>query len=169
MKESLAKALNTSNLRQLEQDCPVDKVHALGVASIHVSVGADAIHFIDALQPKSYNQLLYSLMRSVNSKQKINREMNKKICEQVIYEACATQCRTCNGAKEVLAGERVITCQTCKGIGVHRYDDKSRAEALGLSVEAYLKGWHKRFEIAQIVFSDKYRNVLKLTAKKYRD
>jgi len=169
MKESLANALNSKNLRQTEQPSAIDKVHALGSASIYISIGADAVHFIDAMQSKSYKQLLCALMKTVNGKYRITRSMNKKICELVIYEAAFTQCKSCNGAREIAVKDHVITCQTCKGVGLHRHTDLERSVALEMSLETYLKGWVKRFEYAQAIFSGKYSNTLKLTAKKYHD
>lgn len=148
-------------------DCQIDKVHALGAASIGVSIGADAIHFIDALQPKSYYTLLDGLVKSASKRFKCERSMLEKLCALVIKEAALKSCLTCLGAKEVMAGERKITCQTCGGSGLHRHTDRERAAALGLSEETYLKGWNDRLETVQVLFSGKYRNIVKLTSKKY--
>ena len=170
MREKLATALNTSDLKQQEQDCALDKVHALGVASISVSIGAEAIHFIDALQPKSYNQLIYALSNALKAQvsfRNINRAMTHKICKLVVFEATFVHCHGCNGAKEIKNDKKLFICPTCNGSGLHRHNDRERAKALELTEEAYLKGWDKKFKVAQSVFTDKYRNILKLSAIKY--
>lgn len=172
MKESLAKAINTSDLKQRDKPCPVDKITSLGLASIGSSVGADAIHFMYALQPKSYDALLLGLSRKLRGERAFNNikiGMRHKICALVIYEETLTACRTCNGAKEFKAGNLVKICHACNGSGVHRYNDEHRAHELKVSLEDYVNIWSKRVDIAKKVYTEQINNTMHTVYKKNED
>lgn len=165
MRESLSIAINSKNLLSKTNECSLDKIHALGIAAQTNPIGVDAIRFIDALQEKSYKPLLYGLAKVCKSHFKCEQTMMIKLCKQVIHESAFSFCPSCNGRKEIKMGEKVLQCQTCQGSGYNRHTDQERAFSLGVSAEAYSKGWAKKFQIVQSVFSDNYKSAIKTTQK----
>lgn len=163
MREALAVALNSKNLASKFNDCALDKIHALGIAAQKSPVGVDAIRFIDALQVKSYKPLLYSLARASKAHFKCEASMMTKLCQQVVHEAAFSFCQTCSGRKEIKLDEKVLQCQSCQGSGHHRHTDQQRALALGLSLESYHRGWAKKLQMVQGVFSGQYKSAIKTT------
>lgn len=163
MRESLANAITSSHLQDKEWETPLDKIKALGYAGKDHPIGTEAIHLIDALQPKSYNQLVILLAKRANAKftLKSSRQLTIKMCQQVIKEASFRFCHTCAGRREVNAGELVIICDACKGSGLHRYTDISRAQSLGLDLQIYLKHWERRFKIVTEIFNDDCKDSLR--------
>jgi len=169
MKESLATAVNTSDLKQRDKPCPVDKITSLGFASIGNSIGADAIRFMYALQPKSYDTLLIGLSRKLRSDRAFKHtsiQMRHSISALVIAEETLPSCRCCNGAREFRAGNLVKLCPVCNGSGVHRYSDESRAHDLKLSIEDYVNDWAKRVDIAKKIFTEQINNTMHTVYKK---
>lgn len=154
MRESLAHALNSSDLEQHEHDCAIDKIHAMGVAAIDCPLGILTIRFIDGRQPMCYVPLIESLMKLASIQFKCSHEMLSKLCEQAVKEAVFPYCRTCHGRKEAKVEDRVIQCHTCNGSGIHRYTDMERARAFGIDGE-YAQ-WDKRFQKVQGIFMDNY-------------
>jgi len=57
-----------------------------------------------------------------------------KLVEMALHEAMAPNCRRCNGARELIIGERRIVCSSCEGTGLHRYTNNWRASYLRCSV-----------------------------------
>lgn len=173
MRESLASAINSSDLKQREKPCSIDKVTTLGMASVgNDSIGADSIRFVEALNAKSYKELLYGLAKRLQRDtgfKNITRSMTHKICDVVIKEAALVSCHTCLGAKEIKGENKLFVCPTCNGTGLHRYTDRERAMALGMTEEAYLKGWNKKFATAQSLYTGKVRDTVRLVSGKYYD
>jgi hypothetical protein len=161
MKESLAHAMNSSDLEPHEWDCALDKIHAMGLTAINNPIGASAIRFIDAGQAKSYQQLIYLLAKKASIEFKCSRDMLNKLAEQAVKEAVFPFCRACDGRKEVKIEERVIVCHSCGGSGYHAHTDLERARAIGVEIEAYGKGWAKRFKIVQGIFNDNYNQAVR--------
>lgn len=169
MKESLAKAVNTSDLKQRDKPCPVDRITSLAYASIGNSVGADAIRFMYALQPKSYDALLLGLSRKLRGERAfkdMSINMRHKIAALVIYEETVPACRGCNGAKEFKAGNLVKICHVCNGSGVHRYSDETRANDLKVSLEDYVNIWSGRVDVAKKIFTEQINNTMHTVYKK---
>lgn len=162
MREALAHAINSSHLEEKEWETSIDKIKALGYAARLTPVGVEAIHLIDSLQPKSYQQLIYLLAKKAQGKfnKQANREMTIRMCHQVIRESAFKFCHVCAGRKELKAGERVITCHSCQGSGLHRHTDIERAQALQIPLEAYQKHWVRRFQTVEAIFTDEMKESL---------
>ena len=163
MREKLASALNSKNLAAKFNDCPLDKIHALGIAAQTNPIGVDAIRFIDALQQKSYKPLIYRLVKASKSIMHCDRSLLTKIAEQVVHEAAFSFCPSCSGRKELKIDEKVLQCQTCHGSGFNRHTDLERALSIGVSLEVYQKFWIKRFQTVQSIFTDNYKSAIKTT------
>lgn len=159
-RESLARAINSSNLKQHEKHCTVDELHALGLSGINHPIGAATIHLIDGLQPKSYQQLIYLLVKRASIKFKMNRDLMARMAEQVVKESAFRFCRTCQGRKEVKLGEKILTCHHCNGSGLYRHSDIERSQAIGVSLETYHHGLQHRFQYIQSVFTNEMKESL---------
>jgi len=170
MRESVATAINSSHLEEKEWETSIDKIKALGYTAKYSPVGVEAIHLIDSLQPKAYKQVVYLLAKkaTVRFSIKAPREMTDRMCHQVIKEAAFQFCHSCAGRKELKAGERVITCHSCQGSGLHRHTDLERAQALQIPLEAYRKHWIRRFAIVQDIFNTEMRDTV-INLKKLLD
>jgi len=170
MRESVAAAINSSHLEEKEWETSIDKIKALGYTAKYSPVGVEAIHLIDSLQPKAYKQVVYLLAKKANAKfsKQASREMTIRICHQVIKEAAFKFCRSCAGRKELKAGERVITCHSCQGSGWHRHTDNERAQALGVTIDVYLKNWSRRYLIVEGIYSGEMKDTV-ISLKKYLD
>ncbi|MGH1542336.1 MAG: hypothetical protein ACRBHB_18060 [Arenicella sp.] len=78
----------------------------------------------------------------------VNWPLNKlaELTDIVVkLELFANRCDDCFGAGHI-GGH---SCQTCNGSGVHRMEDKEKAEQLMVSPEAYCRKWSKH-EVALI-------------------
>lgn len=166
MRESLAISLYSSNLLQKESDCALDKVHAIGLAAIESSIGIDALRFIDAMQPKAHNDLIYALSRKAGKKMKCDKSILLRLCKQVLHESMFKFCNTCVGAKEMRIGTKIFKCEVCNGSGLHRHTDQQRAKAIGLSVELYNKHWASKLLEVQSIYSGEYKNALRIVQNK---
>ena len=67
-----------------------------------------------------------------------------KTCKQAMREYHSPQCASCGGARELVVANLRITCSDCSGVGVRRYSDQVRAEAIGVAMEAYKSIWEAR-------------------------
>jgi hypothetical protein len=162
MRERLASAVNSSTLKQKEATTSVDLIGAMGIAAIHHSIGMDAVRFLDGLQPKTYNDLVYKLSRKAGQTIKCDKAVLIKVVKQVIHESAFKSCKGCMGAKEVLTGTHVIKCQVCQGTGLHRHTDMQRAKSIGLQLELYLKHWARIFDKVNAIYTSEVRNGLRI-------
>lgn len=160
MRQSLARSLHSSNLKQKEQHCDLDSVHALGLAAQHNPIGVAALHVIDALQPQGYQDLIYALARQAGKRIKCDKRILVNVCKQVIFEAAFNFCQTCSGRKHAVIDNKVHLCAGCNGTGLKRHTDRERSKTLNISEEEYIKYWANRFTTVQSIFSLEYRNAL---------
>ena len=72
-------------------------------------------------------------------------EKLRKLCAQVLREWYSPECQTCLGVKEVAGEHKRIVCEACNGVGIKRYGDYERSEAIGVSLATYKAIWDKRF------------------------
>ncbi len=160
MKAQLARALNSSNLKQQEHHCSLDVVHTLGLAAIHHPIGASAVHLLDAMQAGGYSQLIYSLSKAAGKRMKCDKQILLNLCKQVIHETAFNFCQTCSGRKHAIIDKKVHLCAGCNGTGIKRYSDRERSKTLNISEELYTKHWADRFNQVQSIFTNEYRNAL---------
>lgn len=160
MRQNLARSLHSSNLKQKEQHCDLDSVHALGLAAIDNPIGVAALHVIDALQPQGYQDLIHALAKQAGKRIKCDKRILVNVCKQVIFEATFNFCQTCSGRKHALIDNKVHLCAGCNGTGLKRHTDKERSKTLNISDELYQKHWAKHFQTVQSIFSSEYRNCL---------
>ena len=144
-----------------EQVQEVEVAHLVGL-----STGDE---LADALQPKAHNQLLDGLAKASAKRFKCERTMLVKLCKLAVHEHIFRFCQGCGGAKQQQGENKIITCQTCAGTGIHRHTDEGRALALELTQDAYQKGWNNRLQKVQEILSAKVQNTTKLAASKYYD
>lgn len=166
MIESIASSLNSSNLKQKESSCALDKIHALGLSAMHTPIGASSLRFIDALQPKAYNDLIFQLSREAGKKIKADKKIVLRLAKQVVHEHAFKFCKVCLGAKEQQTQTKIVTCPDCNGTGLHRHTDTSRANAIGLSKELYNKYWSEHFKLVQSIYTDHCRVTLRISKDK---
>ena len=57
-----------------------------------------------------------------------------KVATQALEEYLRNYCKTCRGAKELIVGDRRITCDVCLGYGIRRWTDFERARAMQVSL-----------------------------------
>ena len=69
--------------------------------------------------------------------QNTNKNLAIKIATQAIVEWIDANCKTCVGSKQMQMGELIIICQTCKGSGVHRYNDIERTLSIGVDAKKF--------------------------------
>lgn len=56
------------------------------------------------------------------------------LVDQCLHEFLSDRCKACNGAKELIAGDRRVTCDTCEGYGIRRYTDFERARSMKVAM-----------------------------------
>lgn len=162
MKQSLTRSLHSSNLKQKEQHCDLDNVHTLGIASMKHAIGVSSLHFIDALQPDSYKDLLFSLSRKAGQQIKCDKAKLLLLCKQVIFESAITKCKDCRGVSHHIVNHKVVHCPTCNGTGLNRHSDRERSKAMNISEEEYFKHWSNRFQLVQSIYTGECRNAMRI-------
>jgi hypothetical protein len=55
----------------------------------------------------------------------------------LVWEWLNPNCANCNGARELIAGERRIVCPACDGLGLKRYSDRERARYMDLGLSEW--------------------------------
>jgi hypothetical protein len=163
LRQAIASAVNSKSLQQKEAHCSIDIIHSMGIAAIDSPIGIAASRFIDGLQHKEHQNLIYHLSKTAGRQLKCDKKVLLKVCHQVIHEEAFSFCKTCHGTKEMLEAELKITCHVCEGTGLHRYSDIQRAHAIGLSIELYVKYWARIYQIVYSVYTGESRNALNTT------
>ena len=76
----------------------------------------------------------------------IPTDQGRRLCGMVIREWLDPNCPDCNGARELIAGDRRIVCPRCEGLGLRRYSDHARARFMGIPVAHWraLSGLYSR-------------------------
>lgn len=114
---------------QLER--AVDRVAAGGMAT---AFGLNLWKSRYGLEVKAYQDALGELRRRAIARfSRSETDLLWKLCDQAMHEYLSQHCRTCLGAREMVAGDKRITCPDCSGFGVHRYSDFERARFMKIS------------------------------------
>lgn len=129
IREAVASALHSGLKDSSERETPVDRLRAFSAGGSRLGTLLWRLKY--ANDQMSYKAAALLISRELP--RNVYGNTRRKIAEWALYEWCFPMCRTCLGAKEVLAGELMIQCRTCEGRGSHRYTDREREMALGSS------------------------------------
>lgn len=126
-------ATSYANLQWSEiTERPIDRVAASGLCDPLGILLWKAKYMLESPAYKEADRLL-----KVKVKEKFNKEAGlicDKLVEQSLKEYLSDRCKQCNGAKELIAGDRRITCDVCSGFGLRRWTDFERARGTGLAI-----------------------------------
>lgn len=145
MREAYA-ATHHANLDWKEdRERAIDRIAAAGFADPLGIALWRAKYLSEAMAYRDAHNRLVALYREGRSKFESPIVVGK-IVDQVLHEYLSSACRTCDGAKELVVGDLRVTCDTCGGVGVRKYDDMGRARMMGLSLDRVRKlgrgiGW----------------------------
>ena len=139
--ERLAKATSADDLGWADNKIkPVDLVAALAATS---NLGSDLHRAKDHDQTALRRAVMLLSRKAMKQGERkrlfLSRAMAQAMAITAILERCMPNCRTCHGAKVVIAGDLKIDCHTCNGVGIHRYTDNERAKLCGIKPE----DWHQ--------------------------
>jgi predicted RNA-binding Zn-ribbon protein involved in translation (DUF1610 family) len=137
MREALARAVNSSDLEVEVYVTDVDRVAALSAAS---ELGSLLLRLREGGQTEFAHRAMLLLSKRVHDKYRLARTISNSVATQAIMEWAYPHCRSCGGAREIMNDKIKITCPTCGGIGVRRYSDGERRQAIG--------AWGGRIELA---------------------
>lgn len=129
MREAISKTLSSSlEWDDSEHETAVDKLTAfsysdrMGTLLWRVKYSNDA---------SSYKPVVYLLAKSLP---RLNRGIAIRVAEQSLREWLASFCTSCSGSRVARDGDKVIDCQTCRGVGARRYTDAERAAFIGANM-----------------------------------
>lgn len=115
-----------------ERERAIDRVSAAGKAS---RLGTDlwrARYLLESVAYKdAQRQLVTLFLQRYRSEQPI---MAQKCVEEALNEWLGPACGTCNGARELIAGDLRVRCNSCEGSGLKIYSDIERASRMQLSL-----------------------------------
>lgn len=132
MRESLAVTHHANLNWNPDQEKAIDKVAASGLCD---PLGLHLWKAKYMLESQSYREAEKQL--KVLTKERFTREMGlicDKVVEQGLREYLSDRCKTCKGAKELIAGTKRITCDVCSGFGIRRFTDFERARSMSLAM-----------------------------------
>lgn len=136
MRESLARAVNSSDLEMEEYVTDVDRVAAMSAGS---HLGSYLLRVRDGGQVEFAHRAMLILAKRVIKRHHIARTMAEAIAAQALIEWVRPHCRACGGARELMIDSKPTPCPTCGGSGVHRHSDSERRAIIG--------AWGGRVEI----------------------
>ena len=125
MRESIATALYQGLGDEADKDTPITRIAAFAGST---RLGTLLWRVKYANDPKSYRPALLLIVKVLPNH--VSRPTRTRIADWALKEWLHDMCRDCLGAKYMMVEERKIICQTCQGLGKHRYTNKERATAL---------------------------------------
>lgn len=142
LREAVGSALLSSHLETIEErESAVDRVGALARAT---KLGSAMWRWKYALDASSQATALSALLRKAQRRTKVYKHHKDfpilmRACKLVLSEWYTPNCRTCGGRGEFVDEEQKlrIVCQSCEGLGTHRFSDRERIAALKVSPESY--------------------------------
>jgi hypothetical protein len=78
-------------------------------------------------------------VRALSERLRLRRREAIILVELALHEWLHGLCKTCHGAKEIVAGQKRVVCSDCKGVGVRRFSDEERSELTGLDIATVRK------------------------------
>lgn len=133
---NLREAFASTNFASLEWDenkeLAIDRVTASGLCDELGVLLWKAKYMNESVAYKSARTILIN----IHTERFINevRLVAESVVEQCLHEYVSDRCRDCNGAKELMVGERRVICETCNGSGIRRYTDFERARTMKLAL-----------------------------------
>lgn len=142
---NLREAYAATSLASLEMDAEreraIDRVAAAGRCP---TLGVNIWKARYMLESKAYQDALGQLRLHFSDRYRAESlDIAKRIVEQCFHEFLVNACKDCNGAKELMAGELRVICETCEGSGIRRYTDFERARSMKLSMQRVKSLNHK--------------------------
>ena len=132
-RESFARAVSARDLGEHPYIAPVDHLHAIATTS-NLGRALNRLRGEDmSVLPVVVALVAGRLARAGKGRatRRIPRDMAHWIARQALHEWLFPLCRTCHGARELITGDIRHTCQTCAGIGIHRYTHSERMDVIG--------------------------------------
>lgn len=125
MRESVAAALGANLDDDPWRERPLDRVAAFCFADRLGTLLWRCKYQNDA---KAYKPASLLLARELP--QGMTLGFRRRLASQALTEWIFPVCRRCFGAKEVVIGNLRATCPACNGLGLHRWGDLERAQAV---------------------------------------
>ena len=132
-RESFARAVSARDLGEHPHLAPVDHLHAMATTS-NLGRALNRLRGEDnSVAPAVVALVAGKLAKSGKGRtiRRYSRALADLVAKQALAEWLDPHCRTCHGARELIAGDSRIICQSCAGTGVHRYTQAQRNEAIG--------------------------------------
>jgi hypothetical protein len=146
MREKILRALNASDLSIEEWESAAHVIASLGAAQInrkHLSLGSYLLH-IRAGHTNFIPRVLGLLGLTIASRARRNgwkgvgRHNASLVAQIALQTFLDSTCKACSGVGKLGEyGQVFYICQSCKGNGKKRDDDRSDAEFIGMSVKLF--------------------------------
>lgn len=141
LREAYAATCLASLEMDAERERAVDRVAAAGRCP---TLGLNIWKARYQLESKAYKEALGGLQAHYRGRYGADTpETAARVVEQAFHEFLSAMCRDCQGAKELMAGELRVVCQTCEGSGIRRYTDFERARSMQISMQRVRLLGHK--------------------------
>lgn len=158
--ERLSQSVVTGTLEQNDLKLmPVDFVGSLSGAS---ALGSDIFRAADG-DAFAFRRAILLLAREATRKFRIGQSVAVRLASVAIQEVIYWQCRKCNGAGQVIAGELKVICDKCGGTGIHRWSDAERAKLLKVNNWSQ---WDKRYTDVLAIAANDFSRVVGCANKK---
>ena len=147
-KERFALSVSTSDLGWSDLAIkPVELIAGLSAAS---NLGSD-IHRAKSMDQTALRRAVRALATKgirIGHKKRlaVSSDMAQLMAVTALFERCHPYCRSCNGAKVLISGELKIVCDTCSGVGIHRYTDRERSKLCWIQPSEWPK-FERRYQM----------------------
>ncbi len=134
MLENIARAQNSRNLRA-ETDRFTHDTETLAAVGLGASrLASLLLSYRNADQEKWAREVVIVLANQIIKTHKLSRNVGMRVAAAALIEWAKPHCRECNGARNIVRADGVvIICESCGGIGMHRYSDKERSRMIDAS------------------------------------
>lgn len=122
IRETIASALHSGLKDSNERETPIERVTAFAGAG---RLGTLLWRLKYANDPRAFKPA--SLLIGKKLPRNLHGSTRITIAQRALKEWCLPMCTVCNGAKEVMRGEKLVECRTCQGTGKRRHSEHERA------------------------------------------